>query len=107
MKYLLVINLKQEERLNDLLQSLTEMRMLDSVVLDGSGVRRILGEDSPVFSDWLKGTIIQHEYNSTILTPIENEEDVGMLNEILDDYGLDFSDKRIGFLCLIPVMRDV
>ena len=92
--------------LGDLLQALTEAKMLDSVVLDGSGIRRILGEDNPLFADWLKGTIVQHDYNNTILTPIDDKEEVKHLKLILDDYGFDFSDKKEGFLCLIPVLED-
>ena len=74
MKALLVINIKDEKRLDDLLLALTEVRMLDAVVLDGRGLRRILAEDSPLFSDWLKGTLIRQHYYSVILAPVYDME---------------------------------
>ena len=105
MKHLLVINLKKEEKLDDLLQALTEARMLDSVVLDGSGIRRILGEDNPVFADWIKGTLMLFDYNNTIIAPVEDKEQVAYLKEILLDYEFDFNDRNEGFFGLIPVVE--
>jgi hypothetical protein len=104
MKALLVINIKDEKRLDDLLLALTEVRMLDAVVLDGRGLRRILAEDSPLFSDWLKGTLIRQHYYSVILAPVHDMEAMKKLKVVLDDLEFSFDDGRDGFLCLVPVL---
>ena len=104
MKALLVITLKDETRLDDLLLALTEVRLLDAVVLDGRGLRRILAEDSPLFSDWLRGTLVREHYYNVVLAPVDGEDVVRKLEGILDDLGFHFHDGRDGFCCLIPLL---
>ena len=106
MKALLVININEEERLDDLLLALTEVRMADSVVVDGRGVRRILSQDSPLFSDWLRGTLVQHDYHSVVLAPVHDLDALKKLREVLEDYDFSFADGRDGFLCVLPVGGD-
>lgn len=100
---LLVINLRHESRLDDLLLALTEVRLLDAVVLDGSGLRRILAQESPLFSDWLKGTLVRQDYHSVVLAALPDEHVLRKLKDILIDYEFSFSDGEDGFLCVLPV----
>jgi hypothetical protein len=104
---LLVIILKQTEKLQDLLSALVELGIEEATILDGEEIGQYLAYEVPIFAG-LRQLIGggRKTQSKIIITLIKKDAElIGNLHQILVSVGIDFTRSETGRLFTLPINR--
>lgn len=100
--YIMITVLKKEEQIKKLISVLLELGLFDSTVLDGEGIENVAALTMPVFSELRNLFGDESEYHKTIITYVQERENIDRFVNICREQGLDFKEEKTGFIIVFP-----
>jgi len=104
--YYLVIHLREEKYLEDVMLALAQAGIFNACVFEGLAMQKILNR-VPVFSGVRFSNLGGGNYVHGIFALIEEKEAVDVFLDGLSASGVDFHENRLGVLALIPIERAI
>jgi hypothetical protein len=98
----MIINLIKEKYLDDVLMSLAEAGIDDTIVISGETLGHKLAFDNPLFAGFRKSFGSDKGY-AKIIMAIADKSQVDFMLEELKHSGIDFKKQQIGKIILLPV----
>ena len=94
----IIIVLKKEELLDDILSAFAELEIFDMSILDGNNLEGILEKDLPLFAGLLVSTNRKMLYNKFIFGVCRKEEEYNDLIKLFKKNKIDFTKNNMGFI---------
>lgn len=104
---LVVFVLNRGELLHDVLAAYVEAGMSGATVLDSEGIGRFLAYEMPLFADFKDVMTDSKPSNKTILSVVQHEEKIPILERLLDEIcgGLDHPGTGVFFTVPVDYMH--
>jgi len=100
----MILQLKKEKYLDDILMALAEASIDESVVLSGESLGHKIAFDMPIFAGFRKSFGSEKGY-AKIIMAIAEKEKVDFMLEELKNSGIDFIDDKIGKIVMLPIEK--
>jgi len=100
----MILQLKKEKYLDDILMALTETGIDESIVLYGESLGHKIAFDMPIFAGFRKSFGSEKGY-AKIIMAIAEKEKVDFMLEELKNSGIDFVGDKIGKIVMLPIEK--
>ncbi len=101
--YILMIILKKEEYLHEILTVLLDLEVVDVVSIDAESLKNLLGKHLPIFAE-LRMEVREEKKRKIIIAPVESGDIPAKLcKRLKESFDIDLEEEGAGRILLIPV----
>jgi len=104
---MMVIILNREEYLESILSALAELEIEDAVIQDSEKLGSFLAHEIPIFAGLRQMMGEKRTACKTVLAIIEQDGFLEKFNKLLMEEEIDFSNKEIGSIVMLPVTKAI
>jgi len=104
--YYMVVHLREEKNLEDVMLALTQAGIFNSWVMEGVSMENFLNR-VPIFSGMRFANPTGENYVRIVCAVIEDKESVDVFLEGLSASGIDFERDNLGSIILMPIERAI